>query len=323
MKEHEKIKATALKVLEAEQQAVQGVRAAINEAFVEAVLAAVHCKGRLVITGIGKSALIAQKIAATLNSTGTPAHFMHGADALHGDLGMLTASDLLLILSKSGETPEIKAILPSVQRIGCALMCITAAPESTLARASKFVLLTPNLPEADGYNLAPTTSTIAQLALGDAFAMATMEQKGFNAQDFARYHPGGSLGKQLLLRVSELAERHAKPAISSTATVQEAVIAIAKGRLGAVAVLDADEKVVGILTDGDLRKMLENGATIDTAQLHEIMGNAPKCIPEHALAMDALHLMREKSISQVIVLDQHQKYAGMVHFHDLLREGLG
>jgi arabinose-5-phosphate isomerase len=321
MKDQEKIRATALRVLHAEQEAVQKLHDSINDDFVSTVQLIANCRGRIIVTGIGKSALIGQKIVATFNSTGTAAHFLHAADALHGDLGMLSNTDLLLVLSKSGESPEIKALLASVLRIGCPVLGITSAAESTLAQASTYILRTPNLPEADPHQLAPTTSTTAQLALGDALAIAVLEVKGFSAQDFARVHPGGFLGKQLLLKASELAARHAKPSVSEHATVQEAVVAMTQGRLGAVAVLDTETRVCGIVTDGDLRRMLERGESLERADLLKIMTKNPKCLAHDVLATEALQLMRTRAITQIVLLDEDQKYAGMVHLHDILREG--
>lgn len=277
--------------------------------------------GRLVITGIGKSAIVAQKIAATLNSTGTPALFLHAADAIHGDLGMVQANDLVLCLSKSGETPEIKALAPLVKNMGNRLIAMTANRNSFLARQSTYVLWTPIDQEADPNNLAPTCSTTAQMALGDALAISLLALKGFTVADFAKFHPGGALGKQLYLRVSDLAVLHDMPFVAPTASLSEVIFEISSKRLGATAVLDKSGNLLGVITDGDLRRMLARNQPIEGLQAQDILTPNPKTIAFDSMAVDALAQMRESSITQLLVLEGDQ-YRGVVHLHDLLREGL-
>lgn len=286
------------------------------EAFVEAI---VSSPGRLVLTGIGKSAIVAQKIVATLNSTGTPALFLHAADAIHGDLGMIQPYDLVMCLSKSGETPEIRALAPLVKNFGNRLTAMTANKTSTLARHADFVLYTPMEQEADPNNLAPTTSTALQMALGDALAIALLTRKGFTESDFAKFHPGGALGKQLYLRVRDLAALHERPVVGPEASLREVILEISGKRLGATAVLWEDGRLAGVITDGDLRRMLERGG--ETGKAIDICTKAPKTIGPDALAVDALTMMRQYSIAQLLVMDG-EKYTGIVHLHDLLREGL-
>lgn len=286
------------------------------ETCVQAITAS---PGRLVLAGIGKSAIVAQKIVATLNSTGTPALFLHAADAIHGDLGMVQPDDLVMCLSKSGETPEIRALAPLVKNFGNRLIAMTANRQSTLARHADFVLYTPMEQEADPNNLAPTTSTALQMALGDALAIALLTQKGFSMEDFAKFHPGGALGKQLYLRVRDLASLHDRPAVPPNANLREVILEISSKRLGATAVLHDDGSLAGIITDGDLRRMLERGGNAATAI--DICSKNPKTIAPDALAVDALAIMRACSIAQLLVMDG-KNYTGIVHLHDLLREGL-
>jgi arabinose-5-phosphate isomerase len=285
---------------------------------VEAIAAS---PGRLVLTGIGKSAIVAQKITATLNSTGTPALFLHAADAIHGDLGMIRQHDLVLCISKSGETAEIKVLVPLVKNFGNPVIAMTANRQSSLARQADYVLWTPVEQEADPNNLAPTASTTAQMALGDALAVALLAHKGFSPGDFAKFHPGGALGKQLYLRVRDLYTLHERPAIRPDATLNEVILEISSKRLGAAAVLDENEQLMGIITDGDLRRMLQLGGDFSTVHARDILSPQPKTIAPDALAVDALALMRQHSISQLVVLEAG-KYLGMVHLHDLVREGL-
>jgi arabinose-5-phosphate isomerase len=287
---------------------------------VEAIVAS---KGRLVLTGIGKSAIVAQKIVATLNSTGQPAVFLHAADAIHGDLGMIQPADVVLCLSKSGETPEIKVLVPLLRNFGNCLIAMTARLDSFLARQADFVLWTPVEQEADPNGLAPTTSTTSQMALGDALATALLALRGFSAQDFAKFHPGGALGKQLYLRVSDLCALHDQPAVAATATLPEILLEMSAKRLGATAVLNDTQQVIGIITDGDLRRMLAR-ADVNYSQLtaRDILTATPRHVVPDALAVDALALLREHSISQLLVLDEAGGYHGMVHLHDLVREGL-
>ncbi|MBX2892798.1 MAG: KpsF/GutQ family sugar-phosphate isomerase [Saprospiraceae bacterium] len=287
-------------------------------ACVEAIAAS---PGRVVLTGIGKSAIVAQKITATLNSTGTPAMFLHAADAIHGDLGMIRQYDLVLCISKSGETSEIKVLVPLVKNFGNPIIAMTANRNSTLARQADYVLWTPVEHEADPNNLAPTASTTAQMALGDALAVALLAHKGFSPGDFAKFHPGGALGKQLYLRVRDLYTLHERPAVRPDATLNEIIIEISSKRLGATAVLDDSEHLMGIITDGDLRRMLQRGGPLTGVLASDILSPHPKSIGPDALAVDALALLRQHSITQLVVLHEG-RYLGMVHLHDLVREGL-
>ena len=277
--------------------------------------------GRLVLTGIGKSAIVAQKIVATLNSTGQPALFLHAADAIHGDLGMIQPGDVVLCLSKSGESAEIKVLVPLVKNFGNCLIAMTANRASTLARQADYVLWTPVDHEADPNNLAPTVSTTAQMALGDALAVALLALRGFTPEDFAKFHPGGALGKQLYLRVGELCALHERPVVAPEATLQEVILEISSKRLGATAVLDAGGALLGVVTDGDLRRMLQRSAGFSDITARHIMTPNPKTIGPDALAVSALALMRQYSITQLLVVDNAQ-YLGIVHLHDLVREGL-
>lgn len=288
-------------------------------ACVQALAAGV---GRLALTGIGKSAIVAQKIAATLNSTGQPAFFLHAADAIHGDLGMIQPADFVLCISKSGETPEIRVLVPLLKNFGNPLIAMTASRDSTLARQADYLLWTPVEQEADPNNLAPTASTTAQMALGDALATALLAVRGFSAQDFAKFHPGGALGKQLYLRVRDLYPLHGRPAVRPEARLPEIIHEISAQRLGAAAVLDEHERLLGIVTDGDLRRMLARpGDDYAALRARDIFSPRPKTIDPDALAVDALALLRENSITQLVVM-KDEKYLGMIHLHDLVREGL-
>jgi arabinose-5-phosphate isomerase len=289
--------------------------------FLTAVEAIVAGKGRLVLTGIGKSAIVAQKIVATLNSTGTPALFLHAADAIHGDLGMVQPDDIVMCISKSGETPEIKVLAPMIRGFGNRLIAMTAGKNSTLARLADWLLWTPIEAEADPNNLAPTASTTAQMALGDALAVALLTLRGFSPGDFARFHPGGALGKQLYLRVSDLYPLHGRPAVRPDSTLQEVILEISSKRLGATAVTDADGTLCGIITDGDLRRMLSGHVNLSATTANDIMSKRPRTISPEALAVEALAIMREHSITQLVVL-QDKEYLGFVHLHDLLKEGI-
>ncbi len=276
---------------------------------------------RLVVTGIGKSAIVAQKIVATLNSTGTPALFLHAADAIHGDLGMVQPADFVICLSKSGETPEIKVLAPLVKNFGNPLVAITANQKSSLARQADYLLYTPIEQEADPNNLAPTTSTTSQMALGDALAVSLLSRKGFGSQDFAKFHPGGALGKQLYLRVQDLYPLHERPVVGPDATLSEVIVEISSKRLGATAVISPNDELLGVITDGDLRRMLQRGGDFSTVKAIEILSPAPKYVSPDTLAVNALALMRQHSISQLLVVDNGH-FLGIVHLHDLLREGL-
>ncbi|HLP94829.1 MAG TPA: KpsF/GutQ family sugar-phosphate isomerase [Saprospiraceae bacterium] len=276
---------------------------------------------RLVLTGIGKSAIVAQKIVATLNSTGTPALFLHAADAIHGDLGMIQPADFVICLSKSGETPEIRVLAPLVKNFGNPFVAITANRNSSLAILADYLLYTPIEKEADPNNLAPTSSTTAQMALGDALAVALLSKKGFGSADFAKFHPGGALGKQLYLRVKDLYRLHERPVVTPAATLPEVILEMTSRRLGATAVEDANGKLLGVITDGDLRRMLQRGGDFSAVSAVDILTKNPKTVGPETLAVDALALMREYSITQILVVEEG-KYLGIVHLHDLLREGL-
>ncbi len=316
--------AIAQQTIRIEAEALLALADALDDTsdFETCVAAIAASPGRLVLTGIGKSAIVAQKIVATLNSTGTPALFLHAADAIHGDLGMIGPHDHVLCLSKSGETAEIRVLIPLLKNFGNPLIAMTANRQSTLARQADYLLWTPITQEADPNNLAPTASTTAQMALGDALAIALLSYKGFSTNDFAKFHPGGALGKQLYLRVRDLYTLHGRPAVSPGATLHEVILEISSKRLGATAVLDANGQVLGIVTDGDLRRMLERDA-VDYSALcaQDLFTPDPKCITPDALAVDALVILRQYSINQLVVLENGQ-YVGMIHLHDLVREGL-
>ncbi len=291
--------------------------------FVRCVEAVAASPGRLVLTGIGKSAIVAQKIVSTLNSTGTPALFLHAADAIHGDLGMIRPYDLVLCISKSGETPEIRVLVPLLKNFGNPLIAMTANRQSTLALQADYLLWTPVEQEADPNNLAPTASTTSQMALGDALAVALLAHKGFSPEDFGKFHPGGALGKQLYLRVRELCALHERPVVGPDTPLHDVILEISSKRLGATAVLDDAGHLLGIVTDGDLRRMLQRDDHQNFASIRarDILSPAPKSIGPDALAVDALALLRQHSITQLLVLERNE-YLGMVHLHDLVREGL-
>lgn len=306
-----------------EAAAIVAMSEALEEpTFLAALECIVESHGRLVVTGIGKSAIVGQKIVATLNSTGTPALFMHAADAVHGDLGMITPNDVVLCLSKSGNTAEIKVLVPLIKNFGNKLIAFTADANSFLALMADFVLLTPLTREADPNNLAPTTSTTLQMALGDALATALIALRGFTPENFSRFHPGGALGKQLYLKVSDICSRNERPCVNQSATLHTIILEITSKRLGATVVLDDEEQLLGIITDGDLRRALENHATtLSDLKATDLMNTTPKTIDHAELAVNALSLIREHKISQLIVLKAN-RYFGIIHLHDLLREGI-
>jgi len=316
------ILSTALQTLTLEIEALQKLKSSINNDFKEIVEYIFKSDGRLVVTGIGKSAIVAKKIVATLNSTGTPSLFMHAADAIHGDLGMITSNDMVLCISKSGETSEVKVLLPLVKNLGNIVIGMTNSKKSTLGQQSDFTLLTPIDQEADPNNLAPTASTTVQMAMGDALATSLLALRGFTAQDFAKFHPGGSLGKQLYLKVQDVFAQNQKPAVLLSATLQEVIIEISSKRLGATAVVDARNEIKGIITDGDLRRMLSKNI-INNKQLFakDIMSLNPKTTTSDTLAAKAFYMMKEHSITQLVVVE-NKKYLGIIHLHDLIREGL-
>ena len=312
---------SALRSIELQASSIAGLSLFINESFEKAVNLLAHSSGRLVITGIGKSAIVAQKIVATMNSTGTPALFMHAADAIHGDLGMVQPADTVMVISKSGDSPEIKVLAPLLRNFGNTLIGMVGNMDSYLAKQSDIILNTTVAQEACPNNLAPTTSTTAQMVMGDALAVCLMETRGFNSTDFAKYHPGGALGKKLYLRVADLLLTHGKPVIKSGATIKEAILEITKKRLGAAAVLDDNEEVIGIITDGDIRRMLEKYDSFATLSANDIMSKNPKTIEADAMAVAALEKMRDNNINQLIALDK-DRYAGIIHLQDLVREGI-
>ncbi len=279
------------------------------------------CQGRIVVSGIGKSAIIAQKIVATFNSTGTPSIFMHAADAIHGDLGMIQKEDIVMVISKSGDSPEIKVLVPLVKSFGNILLGMVGNIQSYLASNCHIILNTTIEQEACPNNLAPTSSTTAQMVMGDALAVCLMETKGFNSDHFARFHPGGTLGKKLYLRVSDLTLQNAQPSVQGHSNIKEVIVEMTRSRLGATAVISSDKKIVGIITDGDLRRMLENNDSVQVLQAQDIMSADPKSIGSDALAAEALDLMRTHNINQLLVTE-NGIYAGIIHLQDLVREGI-
>lgn len=304
-----------------EMNALQKMSEAISDSFQKAIQYIQHIKGRVIITGIGKSAIIAQKIVATFNSTGTPAVFMHAADAIHGDLGMIQPEDIVIIISKSGESPEIKVLLPLIKNFGNTIIAICGNMQSSLAQGADCVLDTTVDAEACPNNLAPTTSTTAQLVMGDCLAVCLLQLKGFNAKDFAKFHPGGALGKRLYLTAGELCKQNQRPAVSIAATLDEIIIEMTSKTLGATVVLD-QEQIAGIITDGDLRRMLQQAhANYKNIQAKDLIGKFPKTIDKDDLAVNALTIMQQCDISQLVVTS-NQAYYGMIHLHDLIREGI-
>lgn len=315
------IKQVALQTIDLEARAVSGLAAYVNDDFEKTVRVIAGGQGRVVVSGIGKSAVIAQKIVATFNSTGTPSLFMHAADAIHGDLGMIQKEDVVIVISKSGESPEIKVLVPLLKNFGNHLVAIVGNPLSYLAKNADTVLNTSVDQEACPNNLAPTSSTTAQLVMGDALAVCLMELRGFQPDDFAKFHPGGTLGKKLYMRVSDLSENNEKPKVFAGQTVKEVIVEMTKKRLGVTAVIDPDETLLGIITDGDLRRMLEKGLSIEKVSAGDIMSPHPRSISGDALAVEALDLLRKNEISQLVVTADG-KYRGIIHLHDLIREGL-
>ena len=320
MKSSEEIIRAGKLCLSVEVQAIQALHDSLSTEFARTVEHLLFgMKGRLVVTGIGKSALIGQKITATLNSTGTPSLFLHAAEAVHGDIGMIQADDVVMCISKSGETPDIKVLLPIIKQIGATLIAMTAQNASTLARSADFLLYTPIEREADPNNLAPTASTTSQLAMGDALAMALLSAKGFSSTDFARFHPGGALGKQLYLRVADLASKHAKPSVVPDTNFKSMIVAMSESRLGAVAVLDTDHNILGIITDGDIRRLVQSRDDFMELKATDIMTKSPKTLNAQALATEALALMKQYAIQQIILIDEQTgQYAGMVHIQDVI-----
>ena len=311
---------TAKKTLEAESNYIINAIAPLTEDFENAVKAIFNTNGRLIVTGIGKSAHIGQKIVATLNSTGTPSVFMHAAEAVHGDLGMITKNDCILCISKSGNSPEIKVLVPLLKREGNILIGMTGNESSFLGKNSDFILNAFVEKEADPNNLAPTTSTTVQLALGDALAVALIELRKFTANDFAKFHPGGSLGKKLLLKVKDILDSNKKPAVTTSSTIQQIIFEISNKRLGVTAVLE-EQKIIGIITDGDIRRMLEKTTNFGYIAAKDIMTAQPKTIDAEMKVEDALNIMESHKITQLVVTNNGD-YAGIIHLHDILKEGI-
>jgi arabinose-5-phosphate isomerase len=318
---NEQIIPNALRTIELEVASIAGLKAFINDDFAAAVTAISASKGRLVVSGIGKSAIIAQKIVATMNSTGTPALFMHAADAIHGDLGMIQQDDVVMLISKSGDSPEIKVLTPFVKNFGNTLIGMVGKLSSYLALHCDIALNTTVEQEACPNNLAPTTSTTAQMVMGDALAVCLMELKGFKGSDFARYHPGGALGKKLYMRVEDLSSQNPKPKVLPTANLKTIIVEMTQKRLGVAVVVDEQDRITGIITDGDLRRMLEKADHFDQLSATDIMSLHPKRINKDELAINALVQMKESNISQLVVED-NGIYAGIIHLHDLVKEGI-
>ncbi len=316
-----KIIQKAKETIKIEADSIQNLANYINEDFEKVVTLIFESKGRLIVSGIGKSAIVAQKIVATLNSTGTPSLFMHAADAIHGDLGMIQEDDVAMLISKSGESPEIKMLVPLIKNFGNPLVSIVGDPNSFLAQHSRFFMNTYVAVEACPNNLAPTSSTTAQMVMGDALAVALMELNNFTGKDFAKYHPGGNLGKRLYLRVADLCKNNLVPKVLPDASLKEVIIEITSKRLGVTAVVTAENKLMGIITDGDLRRMLEKSNVIDNIKAADILSLSPKFIHSDALAVESLNLMKQYDISQLIVADDGF-YVGILHIHDLIREGI-
>jgi len=320
MKEQSDIIRSAIKTLSIESDAIRNLQHLLTADFEKAVLQIHKSKGRLIITGIGKSANIATKIVATFNSTGTPSVFMHAADAIHGDLGNIQKDDTVLCISKSGNTPEIKVLIPLIKNSGNPIIAITGNKESYLGQHADFFLNSFVEKEACPNNLAPTSSTTAQLVLGDALAVALLELKEFTSADFAKYHPGGALGKKLYLRVEDLINTSDKPSVHPDDSIKQVIVEISSKRLGTTAVVE-ENSVIGIITDGDLRRMLEANQSFEELSAKDIMSKNPKTIVQDALAIDALQTMENNNISQLLVIHNNQ-YVGVVHLHDLLKEGI-
>ena len=318
---NDSLKQAALRTIDLESQSISGLAQFINADFERAINTIANAKGRLVISGIGKSAVIAQKIVSTLNSTGTPSIFMHAADAIHGDLGIVQQDDVVMIISKSGESPEIKVLVPLIKNFKNVLIGMIGNTDSYLAKQSDIILNTTVEQEACPNNLAPTTSTTAQLVMGDALAVCLMEMRGFNSDDFAKFHPGGTLGKKLYLRVADLYIHNEKPKLTKEKSLKEVIVEISSKRLGATAVVDSDNHLLGVITDGDLRRMLEKNISLNGVTAVDIMTATPKTIGPEELAVEALDIMRKRSITQLVVVE-NGKYLGFIHLHDLIREGL-
>ena len=320
MKKNGEIIRFATQIIDNESNAISSLKANLDDDFAEVVELILENEGNLVFSGIGKSAIIAQKIVATMNSTGTTAVFMHAADAIHGDLGMVREGDIVVVLSKSGETPEIKVLVPLIKLRGNKIVAMVGNRQSYLASQADFILDVTVDEEAVPGSLAPTSSTTAQLVMGDALALILMRCRGFSTEDFAKFHPGGALGKQLYLRVKDLYVRNERPEVGPDDSLTRVIIEMTHKRLGATVVMQ-DEQLLGIITDGDLRRMLMKYPNIEQVKASQIMTSHPKTIEEEALVVDALHKMRENSITQLPVVS-NGKYLGIIHLHDILKEGI-
>jgi arabinose-5-phosphate isomerase len=320
LKKREQIISVAKKTIETESEAIKNLATLIDQSFTDAVEYIYNSNGRVIITGIGKSAIIANKIVATLNSTGTPAIFMHAADAIHGDLGTILEQDVVICISKSGTTPEIKVLVPLIKVRGNKLVAITSNRDSFLGQQADFILNAFVEKEACPNNLAPTTSTTAQLVIGDALAICLLDLKGFSSKDFAKFHPGGSLGKKLYLRVSDLTKINKKPVVQLDTNIKEVIVEISENMLGVTAVIDKN-KVVGIITDGDLRRMLVKADSFHGLTAKDIMSKHPKTISNNAMAVEAIEIMDKNGITQIIAVD-NGIYCGIVHIHNLTNEGI-
>ncbi|WP_198554650.1 SIS domain-containing protein [Flavobacterium sp. ALD4] len=316
----ENILAIAKKTILSESESITKLTDFLDENFSDATQAIYNSNGRLIVTGIGKSAIIAQKMVATFNSTGTPSMFLHASEAIHGDLGMVQKDDIIICISKSGNSPEIKAVVPFLKRFGNTLIAITGNMTSFLAKGSDYVLNTTVDAEACPNNLAPTNSTTAQLVMGDAIAVCLMEMQNFKAEDFAKYHPGGALGKKLLLRVKDMLEHTLKPVVSPDTAIKKVIFEISEKRLGVTAVVEND-KVIGIITDGDIRRMLNERDSFADLTAKDIMTKNPKLIQTTDMVADALNILEDFSITQLVVVD-HGEYKGVLHLHDILKEGI-
>ena len=320
MKEDKSIKEIAVRTITEEGEAIAALVGSINDDFVKCVELILQSKGRVIVTGIGKSAIIGAKLVASLNSTGTPSVFMHAADAIHGDLGTIQKEDIIICLSKSGETPEIRILIPLLKLYGSSLIAIVGNPKSYLAKQADFILDTTVKKEACPNNLAPTSSTTAQMVMGDALTVCLLECRGFTTSDFAKLHPGGALGKQLYLKVADLYINNQVPKVQLNDNIKTIILEISSRRLGATAVLDHGE-LKGIITDGDLRRMLEKTTDFDKITAGDIMNHFPKTVDPSALVVNALSIMRKNNITQLLVTDK-DGYLGVLHLHDILKEGI-
>ncbi|MBI5538895.1 MAG: KpsF/GutQ family sugar-phosphate isomerase [Bacteroidia bacterium] len=321
METNSDIKSLAIKTVIAEAEAIKKIALLIDNDFEKVVEVIFSGKGRVIATGIGKSAIIAQKLVATLNSTGTPAVFMHAADAIHGDLGIVLSDDVVICLSKSGDTPEIKVLIPIIKNQGNKIVAIVSNINSFLAKNADFVLKATIDEEACPNNLAPTSSTTAQLVLCDALAVCLLDKHGFTKEDFAKYHPGGTLGKKLYMRVRDLYKHDNPPKVNADDNLKNVIFEISSKRLGAAVVVDENENVLGIITDGDLRRMLEKQFDINTIKAKDIMSKSPKIVSSDEMAINAFYIMEKNKITQLVVCKEN-KYKGILHIHDILHEGI-